>query len=122
MPAVDGSGNLNPALLWLGQYGYWAQSQKLGIPDTWGLFSSGHARLQVAQAEMFFVFLFVIVPLFVGCDLVTIGVSIKMGWFVMPMVLTAMYIGGLVVIWCIFLNASCQKPGYQWKDWKLRQD
>ncbi|KPM44653.1 hypothetical protein AK830_g1934 [Neonectria ditissima] len=33
--AVDDSGNLNPALLWLGQYGYWAQSQKLGIPDAW---------------------------------------------------------------------------------------
>ncbi|KAH6996814.1 hypothetical protein EDB80DRAFT_688199 [Ilyonectria destructans] len=88
-PAVDDSGNLNPALLWLGQYGYWAQSQKLGIRDTWGLFSSGHARLQVAQAEMFFVFLFVIVPLFVGCDLLVIGVSIKMGWFAMPVALTA---------------------------------
>lgn len=122
MPAVDDSGNLNPVLLWLGQYGYWAQSHKLGISDAWGLFSPGHARLQVAQAEMFFVFLFIIVPFFVVCELLIIGVSIKMGWFAMPAVLIAMYTGGLVAIWCLMLDASCQKPGYQWKDWKLRQD
>ncbi|KAH6990569.1 hypothetical protein BKA56DRAFT_572622 [Ilyonectria sp. MPI-CAGE-AT-0026] len=122
VPAVDDSGNLNPALLWLGQYGYWAQSQKLGIRDTWGLFSPGHGRLQVAQAELFFTFLFMIVPICVGCNLVCIGVCIKMGWFAMPVALTAIYVGGLVAIWCIMLNAACHKPGYQWKDWKLRQD
>lgn len=121
MPAVDDNGNLNPTLLWLGQYGYWVQSQKLGISDTWGLFSPGHARLQVAQAEAFFVF-FKFTPFFIGCDLLVIGVSIKMGWFATPAAITVISIGGLVTLWYIMLTAAYQKPGYQWKDWKLRQD
>jgi len=102
--AGSASGNLNPALLWLGQYGHWAQSHKLGISDAWGFFSPGHARLQVAQASMFFVFIIILGPAIAAFSLPCIVLSIAMGWYFETALMTAVLVVAWVGIWWVMLS------------------
>ena len=118
--------HLNPLHLAIATTGYHIQSNILHIPNRFGIFSTGHPRLQVHEATAF------IVLVFATCF------SLLSGFFVvslfkllgLPKILlirsgAAMLSMTVIHAVCLWILACCgrhRSPGYDWGDWKLRTD
>lgn len=118
------SNRLNPIHLAIATTGYRIQSRTLYIPDRIGFFSSGPPRLQVHEAA---VFIFLIIG---SC------LSIVSGGFIVffvklyelpnPLKLGAAMLSVIAMqIIIVWVSVCCDRrrvPGYDWGDWKLRND
>ncbi|KAK7425184.1 hypothetical protein QQX98_000099 [Neonectria punicea] len=122
----DSSGNPNPTLLAVAAHGYRVQSRALGIPDGWGFFCPGHARLQVLHASLLNVVvtcMAFVVPFQVLTGVLTFNngfsvVHVLGGWAMMA----AVDVGFIAAVWMLSLSDRRRAADYSWSDWKLRQD
>ena len=115
---------LNPLHLDIATTGYRIQSRTLQIPDRFGLFSPGPPRLQVHEGLFFIIIVgwiclhltFNAFSVFL-CRLFGLHTYQKLaaGWF-MTMV------PWLAIFWIVAIYDRRRAPGYEWGDWKLRQD
>ncbi|KAF2108233.1 hypothetical protein BDV96DRAFT_285675 [Lophiotrema nucula] len=115
---------LNPHLLTLAITGYNIQSQTLGIPDRFGIFSPQPPRLQVHQATAFIVFLFGACLTIVTCAFPLFirrsrGLPNTKGIVAGQVVICVVLIAGLYWVMCC---GRRRMEGYEWGDWKVHED
>ncbi|KAF2445276.1 hypothetical protein P171DRAFT_431986 [Karstenula rhodostoma CBS 690.94] len=115
---------LNPLYLSLGTNAYRIQSQTLGIPDHFGMFSASPPRLQAYEAGKFLLMGFVLLILLFWASFtlaVCWAARIKNFWWI-ALLFSALIVGTAACLWA----ACCQRtgrraPGYVWKDWKVER-
>ncbi len=115
---------LNPVHLTIATTGFRIQSQTFHIPPRIGFFSPGPPRLQVHEATSF-IFLALASGFAIASGGFVIFVirlcglrnSLKVG-----AVMLVMVIAQVVVIWAMVCCDCRRVPGYEWGDWKVRQD
>ncbi|GKT62055.1 hypothetical protein ColTof4_02316 [Colletotrichum tofieldiae] len=117
---------LNPVHLAIGIRCYQIQTEILGIPEQYGLFSSGPPRLQVHQGStiptLYFTIAFPVVVLVVAV-LFWRDENTNMWPFTGPFMglITCM-----TILCALFWYASCvdprRAPDYEWNDWKPHND
>ncbi|KAK2017305.1 hypothetical protein LZ32DRAFT_22652 [Colletotrichum eremochloae] len=114
---------LNPVHLAIGIRGYQIQTEILGIPEQYGLFSSGPPRLQVFQGSTIpLVYFLVVLPAVVlsVAGLFTRN-KVKILWPLMGLI-----IAGTIILcalfWYMFYIDPRRAPDYKWNDWKPHND
>ena len=117
-------GQLNPVQLAFARRGYWVQSHILRIPERFGIFSSGPARLQVHQACFFAVMVFSVgftSALWIACILLLRDMGPQI--YLFAGVVAAMEVGLVVFMWVVGWYDRHRAPDYDWgEEWKLRKD
>ncbi|PSS20204.1 hypothetical protein M430DRAFT_34556 [Amorphotheca resinae ATCC 22711] len=124
-PHVTAPNTLNPVLLAIGIRGYWIQSRIFRIPDRYGFFSLGPARLQVHDASLCIAILMVLAVVAPAVVLFHVCLTLKDGY--RPLwkdALIGFAPSGLVFsgIWIWQCHSKQRAPDYEWEDWKTRKD
>jgi hypothetical protein len=115
---------LNPLFVPLGTNAYRIQSQTLGIPDHWGMFSAGPPRLQAYEAGTFLTMCFCLLyNLFLATFTLTICwlARTKNFWWI-ALSTYALVGGAAACLWMISCERTGRRaPGYVWEDWKVER-
>ncbi|TQN68037.1 Extracellular metalloprotease [Colletotrichum shisoi] len=113
---------LNPVHLAIGIRCYQIQTEVLGIPEQYGLFSSGPPRLQVLQGStiptLYLSIAFPVVVLVVAM-LFLRNENTNM-WPLMSLIACAIII--YVLLWYMFCVDPRRAPDYEWNDWQPHRD
>ncbi|GJC95894.1 hypothetical protein CH63R_02160 [Colletotrichum higginsianum IMI 349063] len=113
---------LNPVHLAIGIRCYQIQTEVLGIPEQYGLFSSGPPRLQVFQGStiptLYLSIAFPVVVLVVAM-LYLRNENTNM-WPLVGLVACAITIYAL--LWYMLCVDPRRAPDYEWNDWKPHKD
>ncbi|KAK2020600.1 hypothetical protein LX32DRAFT_716363 [Colletotrichum zoysiae] len=113
---------LNPVHLAIGIRCYQIQTEILGIPEQYGLFSSGPPRLQVFQGSFVPVLYFTIVfPVVVATVFVKYENKYKEKWPWMMASITGMVIL-CAAFWYLLCTDARRAPDYEWNDWRPHND
>jgi hypothetical protein len=118
------NGRLNPTHFATATSAYHIQARTLRVPNRFGFFSSGPHRLQVREASIFIclvgsicftviLFGFMIYPLTLGPP----GDTVKLLAVVLSLVVFK-----ILLFWVLDCSNPRRAPGYQWENWKLRND
>ncbi|KAI0135680.1 hypothetical protein F4814DRAFT_402144 [Daldinia grandis] len=115
---------LNPVRLAVAAECYRIQSQTLRIPDRYGLFSPGPARLQVYQAGRCMVLFFSLGYLNVAAWAPSIALLVLVGGEAGRVVLVLGAVEVLVVVafWVAMCRDRRRRLGFVWWDWNERRD
>lgn len=115
---------LNPVHHSIATTGYRIQPTTLHIPDRYGFFSPGPARLQVWEA-MSFIYVGFQCCIGIASDILIVFLarlfglsnSLKAGAVILSVSLVQS-----AVVWVSVYCDRRRAPGYEWDDWKLRKD
>ncbi len=118
-------GRLNPVRLAIATTGYRIQSRTLHIPDHMGLFSSGPPRRQVHEATDFIVLVFFVCLTSIGGGSLVLFIREaglpghrKLG----ALIALITVLGVAFLWWGMVFHDRHRAPGYEFPDWKLRNE
>lgn len=119
-PVLSDPPRLNPVHLSLANTAYRIQSQTLGIPDRFGIFSTGPPRLQVWEAHwaVFFAFIHLFLAVYVLCVLFMFWMMKVRNFGRIALMIIGTWVGSVVFFWyAIIARRDEMGPDYVWKDW-----
>jgi hypothetical protein len=119
-------GRLNPIHLFIATTGYRIQFETLHIPDHLAFFSSSPPRLQAHQATWFIVLWYWLCPFAiitgVLMDILLRCLMKRPATLEAFVVAAVLFVYGCTFVWILMCNGYRRDAGYQWEDWKVRQD
>jgi hypothetical protein len=115
---------LNPLFVSLGTNAYRIQSQTLGIPDDFGMFSAGPPRLQAYEAGKFLLMCscLLIILFWTTFTLAICWLARTKNFWWIALMLYASILGTAACVWAISCERTGRRaPGYVWEDWKVER-
>ena len=116
---------LNPAYLSFANTAYRIQSQTLGIPDRFGIFSAGPPRLRVWEAEILLTFgvLLLLIGVYLLCMIFLFWMMGAKKLRMFASCCIGAYVAQVVLFWMLNMQRTGRRaPDYVWEDWSLEEE